>query len=1148
MSQLRFSETQIYGRATEVQQLKEAFGKAYSKTLDRQFFLIAGHAGVGKSALAEQLVPTVIRRAGFFMGGKFDQQQQQYGDEPYSVFTEACRDLVDGLLAHQAEESQVSTRIMGMRSGSAQSLNMSMGGTSSSSSIGTGDNHISKTSGYMSSNKWTFTFQEVQEKLQQELGGELIQVLTTVFPYLTQILGNGFLAHGARAGETQAGAGGSENDTLETIGYNEAKNQFNYAFLRLMRVFCSFGPVMFCLDDVQWADRASLDLLETLMTDGKSTSEGYGFILLSTYRTEVVDKDHALSVMVAGLEKTAQDDPDVSLAIETIKIGNLTMSQVNELLMDVLSADSFDHTLTLAECIHRKTEGNIYYVKQFLKSLACAVESDKDGEETCLLRFNIGTFKWNWNVEEIKLKESATSNVVEILQQKLETLPDDVLALLPIVACLGASIKRSMLDKVLLHFHKEYLGGPSARDSLLKSKSSADEEDPPAPQFDPDTYVEVCVKEGILLRDKKRKAVRFEHDKVQEAALSMADEEALDTLRYKLGSFLLKESSQKEIEKNIFMILGFLDRDMTKESSDNSYYVMLAEMNLTASKRSIAGAAFESAAEYLARGISLLPEDHWTSQYRLSLELYSAAAETHYCTGKLEKAKERCNEVIAQSTQPILDKERAYTVLLESINAEDNTVLAEAKCIEVLSLLDCRFPKRGRLLFTIGGLMKASKAKQTLEADLLSIPAMTNPSKRWIMHLLDRLTVYSFQNKSDILPLVVFKALKYMLKYGISDYSPPLLCTLGILLAAGLGDNKGSHQIAQFTMKLFDSKKIDIKPVTKARVLFVGSAFGLHFCEPLSSVKLVIFDGYEVGLRSGDVESALWSIDIYLEICFHTSVPLKELGRDCCVYAQQMKALKQDKIHLHTLCLWQLVSNMLGNSKDPSELCGEAFDISTVAPDLIVDFNKAQVERLKIATAFWSGDFEKTANLVETTGASKGYFDEAFAANFSLTHLHFQCAMACFCVYRESNKSKYKRTAMLHFKHIQDLFKKGNPNVLQSFKLLQAEVEALKKNSFEKSKSLYKEAITLAGRQGLLQEQGLANERLGDLFVMKSMHSDAKYHFDEAARLFQSWGAPKRGAEYFNRKYGTIFESDLPSSLFPGLNTPSLMSSSFQSR
>ena len=342
MTHLRFSDTVIYGREEEVASLQEVFADA--KRIDRQLVLLSGSAGVGKSALAMQMKPTALRGGGFFIRGKFDQFQ----NEPYSAFSMALRELCDGLLAHKEHPD-------------------------------------------INSNKWQFTFEEFQTKLKAELtkDNRVFQALTTVFPDLLQILGGNYL---------------SVAESSTAIGYNEAKNQFDFAFRRLIGVVTSFGRVVLFLDDIHWADAASLDLMKALLVENNKTHEPIstpqsddeqkdispsdpsgdkeqartarsmsssqstntssqsaehsqheqpGLVVMASFRTEAINEDHPVSVMIQEVEET-----EARYLMRHVPVNNLGESQVNEMLCEVLSASSPEVTLPLANCVHRKTQGN----------------------------------------------------------------------------------------------------------------------------------------------------------------------------------------------------------------------------------------------------------------------------------------------------------------------------------------------------------------------------------------------------------------------------------------------------------------------------------------------------------------------------------------------------------------------------------------------------------------------------------------------------------------------------------------------------------------------------------------------------------------------------------------------------------------------
>jgi histidine kinase len=470
-------------------------------------------------------------------------------------------------------------------------------------------------------------------------------------------------------------------------------------------------------------------------------------------------------------------------------------------------------------------------------------------------------------------------------------------------------------------------------------------------------------------------------------------------LRYKIGELLLEDSHQYGLEKNIYIILNFLDNDSCSLPQNKTKRVMLAELNLKAGEKAMKGAAFESAAYYSARGICLLPEGHWDTNVDLCLELYSLAAEAHHCIGKDREAQSFCEAVCSRADIPILDKQRAYIVHLDSLSADMQTVLAQEKCIEVLALLGCHFPIYAWGLHTLVGLLKTELSVKSLANKIPKLGVMTDETKKFSMQLLDRLVTFAYQNKSDIFALVILKSLKYTLKCGVSDYSPPMLATVGLLLSAGMGDLEFGRKFGELALSKFYMTSGHISRRAKARTLFVASAFSLHWQLPMSNLRTLLLDGYRTGLGSGDVESGLWCIFCYLDMAFYLGLPMRMLEKDCLIYMQQMKGLKAEKMYLHMKVLLQLLQNLLRHPDDSTE----SFDSSHFRLEMEQNCGDvAQVDRLRLHTAFWGGDYWKIVNLMEELGT--GYFDKNFPGSYGLTAGYFHCALAFFFIYEEKQE------------------------------------------------------------------------------------------------------------------------------------------------
>ncbi|CAB9496829.1 Transcriptional regulator [Seminavis robusta] len=1117
------ADQRLYGRDAQVQKLRDAFQNTRN-TRSRQLVEISGVSGSGKSALAYQLRKLVRQKGGFFLSGKYEQQNQcctsitgtsrgtvhSYNSnavEPYAAFTMACRELCDALLAHKENP---------MHQG----------------------------------DKWQFSFQDVQAKLQQELDTETLQVLTTVFPDLLQIVGGSYLPadttapkqdHPSSHHESNSHVNNSTRSVMSTatatqndsysvsMGYNEAKNRFNFAIRKLLHIIASFGRVCLFLDDCHWADAASLDLIQNIVTEPNTNTANHagtgcgneyiqnGVLILVSYRTEQVTEEHPLKQTLMVIQehcKNSKNPNSFTIITQQLQVQNLDRNQVNELLADVLSANNSStqqqETMPLADCIHRKTEGNPLYVIQLLKSLA-----SKQLTDTPLLTFNLEKLQWEWDLEQIEVRERASENVVEMIGAKLQNLPDGIRRLLPVVACLGASFEVSILERVVPHFN-QLLSNNTGRRNRSRSNVTTNTEMPTPDENEntddstvpPDVFLKRCVAEGILYKQNDK--IKWEHDKIQEAAYALLEERELVDRRLQLGRFLMAEYGQADLDRYVFILAGLLDCDTDHLPVGEDNRLILADLNWKAGVKAMKSAAYVSAVMYLDRGMRLLPtNDPWHCHYELSLELYSSAAQAHFCVGDLDKARICCEHVCwAMPGRPILDKQRAYNVWMETINAQGHTEEAMEKCIEVLAQLGLKFPKYGWTMHIMASMLKTELSVQTLEKRILELPVMTDPSRKWAMQLLDMLSTYSYQCQSSMFPLVILKSFQYTIKHGICDYTPPMLCTTGMLMAAVFSDLQGCSKFGKAALALYD--RDEISQSTKSRTLFIAAGFTLHWRTPPSHIRLYFLEGYKVGMACGDAVNALWSIFCYLESGFHMGVPLGILEKDCLAYVQQMVDLKQDKISLPTRAVWQMILTMRGRPEDWAPLL-------RIAERADTDGNsKSHIERLHLHSTFWAGDYQKTVKLIEKHNVYKGEFDKIFHGAHAMPSLHMNCAVAFFALYAETKKNKYKQMAAFHSKKIKAWSKNGNPNICRYFCFVRAEQAALDKNPFPEAVKLFKEAILLSEQQSVPHDRALAHERLAALYIRHGLTSDAQNHLKEAAALFNNWGSPSRSRAVYN--------------------------------
>lgn len=226
-----------------------------------------------------------------------------------------------------------------------------------------------------------------------------------------------------------------------SMGNEQSKARFLYAFRIFFKTACqAIQPLVMMLDDLQWSDAASLDLIETLINDVDNSN----LFLICLYRSDQVPETHMFAKLIRDVEE--QKESLGPLNVSHVTADNLTVQVVNELLQDVLNCDNEDPDVTypLAELCHRRTRGNAFFVLTFLRKL----RDDK------LLTFNLGSHRWSWNVDQILEQTNAMTNVVDLMKQELAQLPSGLQRRMSVVACFGNSFHPEVVDHVLEQLEK----------------------------------------------------------------------------------------------------------------------------------------------------------------------------------------------------------------------------------------------------------------------------------------------------------------------------------------------------------------------------------------------------------------------------------------------------------------------------------------------------------------------------------------------------------------------------------------------------------------------------------------------------------------------------------------------------------------------
>ena len=409
----------------------------------------------------------------------------------------------------------------------------------------------------------------------------------------------------------------------------DAQNRFQMVFRRFLGVFArKEHPLALFLDDLQWLDAATLDLLEHLVTH----SEVRHLLLVGAYRDNEISPSHPLLRTLDAIRKAGA-------FVEEINLAPLAREDLGRLIADTLSCEP-GRAAPLARLVHEKTGGNPFFAIQFISALA----------EEGLLRFDHDAARWRWELDRLHAK-GYTDNVVDLMVGKLTRLPVETQAALQQFACLGNVAEITML-------------------SIVLGKSNEDVRS--------DLWDAV----RLELVEHLEGSYKFIHDRVQEAAYSLIPERLRAEAHLRIGRLLAAHTPAEKREEAIFEIVNQLNRGAALITSRDERE-QLAELNLIAGRRAKATTAYASALTYLTAGAALLPEDSWERRHELIFALELHRAECEFLTGELAAAEERLTMLSSRAAKTV-DQSTVACLRVDLYTTLDQSDGAVAVCLAYL--------------------------------------------------------------------------------------------------------------------------------------------------------------------------------------------------------------------------------------------------------------------------------------------------------------------------------------------------------------------------------------------------------------------------------------------------------------------------------
>ncbi len=888
-----------------------------------------------------------------------------------------------------------------------------------------------------------------------------------------------------------------------------AQNRLNFLFQKFINIFAiRKHPLVIFLDDLQWADAASLSLIQLLIS-GNSTIKNLpikqnklgiqipsfkpaninenddALLLIGSYRDNEVSMTHPLYFTIGEIKKN-------KVRVSSINLEPLNQNELGILLAETLKCE-IDSVISLTQAVFAKTKGNPFFIHQFLKTLY----------KNRAIKFNHKIGVWECDVADVR-KLALTDDVVEFLALQIKRLPTYNQKLLKFAACIGNKFDLKTLSTMNETHPNDTI--TELWDSVLEGLVLPIDEIDLSNQDDATTalIIDSDRDNQISLGHCQASHFKFIHDRVQQAAYSLIPESEKQQIHLDLGKLLLDKTSAELWEKDIFEIVNQFNKaleliDAQQERNE------LAKMNLIAGRSAISATAYQQALKYLTTGRELLISDCWQTEYELSLGLHEALAEITYLTGDFQ-ASEEFVEVVLTQAKTLLEKVKVYEIRIQAYGAQGKAIEAVNTALKVLKQLGIEFPENPNQsdVEQAMGQMASNLTEREIE-ELVDLPEMTEAEPLAAMRILSSAITLAYQVAPKLMPLFCIKQINLSLKYGNAPLSALAYIIYGLILCGIVGDIEAGYKfgnLAESLVNKFQGKEVSVKVLGTLSQHIKPWKF--HIRNTFQPLQEIYFNGIEVGA----LEFAAYALNAYCYHAYFTGTELNSLTEKTNDFSNAIYKIKQNRIFNWNEIYRQNILNLQGYTNNICDLVGEAYNEKEMLPIHLKANDGIALIHLylcKFHLCYLTGAYTKA---LENSAEAKKYLyagvgmqvTPQFYLYDSLTRL------ALYPEITESEQQEFLKQVTANQEKMQHWANHAPMNFLHKFHLVEAEKNSVLDKKIE-AMELFDLAISGAKENEYIHEEALANELAAKFYLKWGKQKIAKAYLDDAYYGYIRWGA-----------------------------------------
>ncbi|WP_437998485.1 AAA family ATPase [Sorangium sp. So ce185] len=867
---------------------------------------------------------------------------------------------------------------------------------------------------------------------------------------------------------------------VAALGPSESQNRFDMVFRSLLGVLAAPShPLVLFLDDLQWADPASLRLLRLLLTDPDTSH----LLVVGAYRDNEVSPAHPLIITLDAVRAA-------DAAVTDIPLAPLSPEDVTALVSDALGRAAQD-VAQLAELIHGKTQGNPFFIGQFLRMLS------DDG----LLRCEPETGRWTWSLAAIESR-AVTDNVVDFMIAKLQRLSPPTQRALKLAACIGHRFDLRTLATI-----SEQTAAQVAQDLweamqegvLLPIDADYRLVQPGEPSHgDPASEASLAV------------SYQFLHDRVQQAAYAFIADEHKRAAHLRVGRLMLASQRGEAPEEQLFDIVNHLNYGAPLVS-DPGERELLGRLNLRAGRKAKSATAYGAAAEYLSAGRSAIGDDDASGDRALRWALTLEAAECEYLCGRFAEA-EALFQRLLDTARSNLDRARVQSLRMKLYQVAGRYDEGVTVGQEALRLFGVEIPGASE---EIGAAVSAeiaqipeSMAGRSIE-DILDAPLLADEHIRATINLLADCAPCAYIGRPGVFPLIALKMLNLSLRHGNTEASCFAYSVYGFMLVSAFGDIPSGFRFSEMSIRL-NEKLGDVS--LRGTLLHLHGDHINFWVQHIRNDLPILERAFLACLEAGDLVYASYLAFETVWQVYEKGDPLDEVHRVAERFASFARKTGNRAV-LETIRLeQQFLRNLKGLTADDVSLSEEGFPEEEYLAALTRASFGCGIAFYHIIRLILLYSHGRPDAALAAAEAARPVLGAVMAMPIEATY-HFYLALTLVALGERDPRERERHAEALSasLKKL-ELWATQCPDNFRAKHLLVLGEMARASGRDAEAMELYDDAIDAARQSEFIQYEALASELAGLYYARKGRRRIAALYLSAAMHAYRQWGAERKAA------------------------------------